>query len=619
MINRRSSNLIVLVLDSCELKRLFIRYFEEKGHKVVPNASLLPEGDPTVLFTTAGMHPLVPFLLGQPHPLGKRLVNVQRCIRTDDIDKVGDNLHLTFFEMLGNWSLGDYFKEDAIEWSLEFLTDNKWLGLDMERIYVTVFAGDEDAPRDEETARIWQNLGIPEERIFHFPKKDNWWGPAGTTGPCGPDTEMFYDTEKKPCSKDCRPGCSCGKYFEIWNNVFMEYTKTAGGKYERLEQRNVDTGMGVERTVATLQGKESVYEIGTCRPIVDRITEIAEIGTKDEKRETSMRIITDHIRAATFILGDENSVVPSNVGQGYVLRRLIRRAIRHGREIGIESEFLSELAKIVMNLHKKDYPKLNEKRDFVLNELKKEELKFRRTLTKGLDKFQKLTMGKRKLSGKDSFLLFQSFGFPLEMTKELGEERGIYVDQDEFEEEFERHQEISRAGAAKKFRGGLSDASEQTMKLHTTTHLLNEALRRVLKRQDIVQKGSNITPERLRFDFNFDRELTEEEIRRVEELVNVQIEKSLPVRRKKMTVEKARIAGAQAVFEHKYRGRVFVYFIGDFSVEICGGPHVKNTQDLGTFKCGGPHVKNTQDLGTFKIVKEESIAAGVRRIRAILE
>jgi len=329
MINRRSSNLIVLVLDSCELKRLFIRYFEEKGHKVVPNASLLPEGDPTVLFTTAGMHPLVPFLLGQPHPLGKRLVNVQRCIRTDDIDKVGDNLHLTFFEMLGNWSLGDYFKEDAIEWSLEFLTDNKWLGLDMERIYVTVFAGDEDAPRDEETARIWQNLGIPEERIFHFPKKDNWWGPAGTTGPCGPDTEMFYDTEKKPCSKDCRPGCSCGKYFEIWNNVFMEYTKTAGGKYERLEQRNVDTGMGVERTVATLQGKESVYEIGTCRPIVERITEIAEIGTKDEKRETSMRIITDHIRAATFILGDENSVVPSNVGQGYVLRRLIRRAIQH--------------------------------------------------------------------------------------------------------------------------------------------------------------------------------------------------------------------------------------------------------------------------------------------------
>jgi alanyl-tRNA synthetase len=603
MINRRSSNLIVLVLDSCELKRLFIRYFEEKGHKVVPNASLLPEGDPTVLFTTAGMHPLVPFLLGQPHPLGKRLVNVQRCIRTDDIDKVGDNLHLTFFEMLGNWSLGDYFKEDAIEWSLEFLTDNKWLGLDMERIYVTVFAGDEDAPRDEETARIWQNLGIPEERIFHFPKKDNWWGPAGTTGPCGPDTEMFYDTEKEPCSKDCRPGCLCGKYFEIWNNVFMEYTKTAGGKYERLEQRNVDTGMGVERTVAALQGKESVYEIGTCRPIVDRITEIAEIGTKDEKRETSMRIITDHIRAATFILGDENSVVPSNVGQGYVLRRLIRRAIRHGREIGIESEFLSELAKIVMNLHKKDYPKLNEKRDFVLNELKKEELKFRRTLTKGLDKFQKLTMGKRKLSGKDSFLLFQSFGFPLEMTKELGEERGIYVDRDAFEKEFERHRETSRAGAAKKFRGGLSDASEQTMKLHTTTHLLNEALRRVLKRQDIVQKGSNITPERLRFDFNFDRELTEEEIRRVEELVNVQIEKSLPVRRKKMTVEKARIAGAQAVFEHKYRGRVFVYFIGDFSVEICGGPHVKNTQDL----------------GTFKIVKEESIAAGVRRIRAILE
>lgn len=590
-------------MDSCELKKLFIEFFKEKRHKVIPNASLIPEGDPTVLFTTAGMHPLVPFLLGQPHPLGKRLVNVQKCLRTDDIDEVGDNAHLTFFEMLGNWSLGDYFKEEAMEWSLEFLADKKWLGLDTEKIYVTVFAGDKDAPRDEETARIWQNLGIPTERMFFLPKKDIWWGPAGATGPCGPCTEMFYDLEKELCSKDCKPGCFCGKYFEIWNDVFMEYNKTSEGKFERLEQRNVDTGMGVERTVVALQGKESVYEIETYKPIVDRITEIAETDTLNRKLEASVRIIADHIRAATFILGDENPVIPSNVGQGYVLRRLIRRGIRHGKEIGIESEFLGGLAKIVIDLHKKDYPELNEKRDFVLSEFKKEELRFRKTLTLGLRKFEQLAISKRRLSGRDAFLLFQSFGFPLEMTRELGEERGIYVDEDEFEEEFKRHQRISRAGAVERFRGGLSDASKQTTKFHTATHLLNEALRRVLKKQDIIQKGSNITPKRLRFDFNFDRKLTEEEIRRVENLINAQIENSLPVKRKKMTVEEAKMAGAQAVFEHKYGERVFVYFIGDFTVEICGGPHVENTKEL----------------GKFKIIKIESIAAGTIRIRAILE
>lgn len=591
------------MLNSSKLKQLFIEFFKEKGHKNIPNASLLPEGDPTVLFTTAGMHPLIPFLLGQPHPLGKRLVNVQRCLRTDDIDEVGDDSHLTFFEMLGNWSLGDYFKEDAIKWSLEFLTDDKWLGLDKERIFITVFAGNEDAPRDDVTAKIWQKLGILKTKIIYLPKKDNWWGPAGTTGPCGPDTEMFYDTKKEPCNNLCKPGCPCGKYLEIWNDVFMEYNKTEEGNYERLKQRNVDTGMGVERTIAALRGKKSVYEIETLKPIVDTITEMTTKKASNDKAEKSIRIITDHIRAVTFILGDENSVVPSNVGQGYVLRRLIRRAIIHSRELGIESEFLSNLAEIVIDLYKKDYPVLEKKRAFVLSELKKEELRFRNTLIKGLQKFEQLITGKKKLSGEDAFLLFQSFGFPIEVTKDLGRERNIKIDEDGFITELKRHQKISRTGAAKKFRGGLSDASKQTMKMHTATHLLNEALRRVLKKEDIIQKGSNITPERFRFDFNFDRKLTEEEIRKVEKLVNVQIDNSLSVKRVKMTIKEAKKAGAQAVFEHRYGENVFVYFIGDFSIEICGGPHIKNTKEL----------------GKLKIVKEEGIAKGVRRIRAILE
>lgn len=589
-------------LDSTKLKKLYIKFFREKEHKVIPNVSLIPEQDPTVLFTTAGMHPLVPFLLGQLHPLGKRLVNVQRCLRTDDIDEVGDDFHLTFFEMLGNWSLGDYFKEETIRWSLEFLTDKKWLGLDKHRIYITVFAGDEDAPRDEETARIWQDVGIPKERIFYLPKKDNWWGPAGATGPCGPDTEMFYDSGKEPCSKGCKPGCSCGKYFEIWNDVFMEYNKTAEGKYELLKQKNVDTGMGVERTVAALQGKKSVYEIGTFKPIVDKIKLIAKIKKPNEKQEKSIRIITDHIKSSTFILGDERTVVPSNVDQGYVLRRLIRRAIRHGKLIGIETDFLSNLAEIVIDLHKKDYPDLGDKKDFILDELKKEELKFRKTLEKGLRKFEQIAKKKKRLDGKDAFLLFQSFGFPIEMTKELGKEIGVAVDEKGFEEEFKKHQQISRVGAEKRFKGGLSDASKQTTKLHTATHLLNEALRRVLKKRDITQKGSNITPERLRFDFNFGRKLTKKELKGVEELVNKHIKKALPVERREMTIEEAKKMGAQAMFEHKYGEKVLVYTIGDFSVEICGGPHVKNTKEL----------------GKFKIMKEEAIAAGVRRIKAKL-
>ncbi|MEM5800842.1 MAG: alanine--tRNA ligase [Candidatus Aenigmatarchaeota archaeon] len=590
------------MIDSEKLIQLYIKFFEEKGHKVIPNVSLVPEHDPTVLFTPAGMHPLIPYLLGQPHPLGKRLVNVQRCLRTDDIEKVGDAFHLTFFEMLGNWSLGDYFKEESIKWSLEFLTSKKWLGLDKERIYVTVFAGDKDLPRDEESARIWQSLGIPRERIFFLSREENFWGPVGSTGPCGPCTEIFYDSGKKACSKNCRPGCNCGKYFELWNNVFMEYNKTKEGKFEPLKQKNVDTGMGVERTVAILQGRKSVYEIETLRPIYEKIKEIAGIEKPDEKQEISIRIVTDHLRASTFILGDENPVLPSNVDRGYILRRLIRRAIRYGKILGIEKGFLGEIAKVVIEIYKKRYPLLQEKENFILEELGREENKFRNTLSKGLKKFEEMAKGKM-ISGKDAFLLFQSFGFPFEMTKELAKEKGIEVDEEGFWKEYEKHKQISRKGAEKKFKGGLIDASEQTIKLHTATHLLNEAIRRVLKRKDIVQKGSNITPERLRFDFNFERKLTEEEIKKIEDLVNEQIRKGLPVWREEMTVEEAKKRGAQAVFEHKYGEKVSVYFIGNFSVEICGGPHVKNTKEL----------------GRFKIIKEEGVAAGIRRIKAILE
>jgi len=590
------------MIDSKKLIEMYIEFFKEKNHKVIPNVSLVPEHDPTVLFTPAGMHPLIPYLLGQPHPLGKRLVNVQKCLRTDDIEKVGDAFHLTFFEMLGNWSLGDYFKKESISWSLEFLTSKKWLGLSKEKIYVTVFAGDKELPKDEESARIWQELGIPKQRIFFLSREENFWGPVGLTGPCGPCTEIFYDSGKEPCSKDCRPGCNCGKYFELWNNVFMEYNKTKEGKFEPLKQKNVDTGMGVERTVAILQKRKSVYEIETLKPIYEKIKEIAGIEKEDEKQQTSMRIITDHLRASVFILGDENPVLPSNVDRGYILRRLIRRAIRHGKLLGIEKEFLGEIAKVVVEVYKERYPLLKEKENFIFEELKKEENKFRNTLSKGLKKFEEFAKNK-KISGKDAFLLFQSFGFPFEITKELAKEKGIEVDEEGFWKEYEKHKEISRKGAEKKFKGGLIDASEQTIKLHTATHLLNEALRRVLKRRDIVQKGSNITPERLRFDFNFERKLTEEEIKKVEDLVNEQIKKGLPVWREEMTVEEAKKRGAQAVFEHKYGEKVSVYFIGDFSVEVCGGPHVKNTKEL----------------GRFKIIKEEGVAAGIRRIKAILE
>jgi alanyl-tRNA synthetase len=588
------------LISSDKLKKLFLEFFQKKGHKVIANASLIPENDPTALFTSAGMHPLVPYLLGQQHPSGRILVNVQKCLRTSDIDEVGDSYHLSFFEMLGNWSLGDYFKEESIPWSYEFLTSKEWLNIDEEKLSVTVFAGDEKIPRDTESARIWEELGIPKDRIFYLPRKDNWWGPIGSTGPCGPDTEMFYDTGKEPCGSECKPGCSCGKYNELWNNVFMEYNKTQDGEYELLEQKNVDTGMGVERTVAVLQGKDNVYETEIFASLINGIKELSGIEAISENQIRSVRIICDHSRAATFLLAE--GIAPLNVEQGYVLRRVIRGAIRHGKLLGIEEEFLSVLSQIIIETYVEDYPHLKSSEDFIVTELKKEYKKFDNTLARGLNRFNRIARNKKKIDGKDAFLLYQSFGFPIEITKELGKENGIFVDVDGFYEEFEKHQKVSRAGADKRFGSGLADKSEATVRLHTATHLLNEALRRVLGK-DITQKGSNITQKRLRFDFNFDRKLTDQEIKDVEEIVNGKISEALPVKRIETTVDEAIRMGSQAVFEQKYGEKVSVYSIGDFSTELCSGPHVENTGEL----------------GRFKIIREEGISAGVRRIRAVLE
>jgi alanyl-tRNA synthetase len=549
-----------------ELRKKYFEFFTERGHKLISSASLIPEHDPTVLFTTAGMHPLVPYIMGEKHPAGKRLVDVQKCIRTVDIDNVGDFTHLTFFEMLGNWSLGDYWKKEAISWSFEFLTSKKWLGLDKDRLHFTVFAGDDDAPCDDESADLWKSLGVNSDHIFFLPKEDNWWGPAGETGPCGPCTEMFYDTGRAKCSEECRPGCGCGKHFEIWNDVFLQYDKKADGSFRPLLQKTVDTGMGIERTVAMLQGKKSIYETEVFIPL------LAE------------------------------KITPSNLDQGYVLRRLIRRSIRHFRILGIEAgNFASELAKIVIHIYEHDYPELSKNKQFILEELEKEEKKFANTLEKGLREFNRYIQNQGKLTGKDAFLLFSSYGFPIEMTEELAKEKGILLDKSEFEQEFRQHQDLSRQGAEKRFKGGLADNSAETTRLHTATHLLNEALRVVVSK-DIVQKGSNITPERLRFDFNLDRKLMPEEIKKVEDLVNEKIRHSIPIVKQEMPISEAKKKNAQGVFEHKYGDVVSVYSIGDFSIELCGGPHVKNTNEL----------------GMFKILKEEGVAAGTRRIKAVL-
>jgi alanyl-tRNA synthetase len=581
-------------MTSDQIKESFLKFFEKHGHAIIEGASLVPENDPTVLFTTAGMHPLVPYLLGEPHPMGRRLANVQRCVRTDDIDEVGDTSHLTFFEMLGNWSLGDYFKEEAIRLSYEYLTE--WLHLDPNRLWVSVFAGDEDAPRDEEAASIWRSLGIPQERICYFGKKQNWWGPAGQTGPCGPDTEMFIDTGKPPCSPSCDPSCSCGKYIELWNDVFMEYNKTAAGTYEPLKQRNVDTGFGLERGAMLLQGKDSVFETDLFQPIMEAISKFAK---GDDI--VSHRIVADHLRAVTFLIAD--GVPPSNVERGYVVRRLIRRAIRHGRRLGITQPFVASVAEAVIGRYKGDYPHLERERDRILEELRGEEAKFGRTLERGLREFERVVAeSDGRISGEDAFHLYDTFGFPIELTIELAAEKGLLVDREGYEEHFRRHQELSRAGAEQKFKGGLADYSEETTKLHTATHLLHQALRDVLG-PHVQQKGSNITPERLRFDFSHPQKMTPEEIAAVERIVNEKIQANLPVTMEITTVEDAKARGALALFTDRYGEQVKLYKIGDYSLEVCGGPHVEYTGQL----------------GRFRIVKEEASGAGVRRIRAILE
>src|SRR5690554_369902 len=596
----------VLFLKANALRSLYLKFFKEKGHAVIPSASIIPENDPTVLFTTAGMHPLVPYLLGAKHPEGKRLTNVQKCIRTGDIEEVGNDTHCTFFEMLGNWSLGDYFKEEAIKWSWEFLTSEKWLGIPKEKLYVTVFEGDEDAPRDMESYEHWRGLGVAEDHIFFLPKEHNWWGPAGLTGPCGPDTEMFIDTGKEKCSKDCSPACSCGKYVEIWNDVFMEYNKTADGKFEPLSQKNVDTGMGLDRTIAVLQGVDSVYDTDLYQGIMDKISELAQFEyRKDQETTRSYRIVADHIRTATFILGDEKAISPSNVDQGYVLRRLIRRAIRFSLKIGIPEGMLAKVAEAVVDQYKDAYPELSKNKATIIEELRLEEERFQRTIKQGLREFDKLINrlkgDDKTISGEKAFRLYDTFGFPIEFTQELAEEKGYQVDIEGFEQSFKKHQEKSKAGASQKFKGGLADNTEETAKLHTATHLLQAALRQVLG-DEVTQRGSNITAERLRFDFTFSRKVTREELDKVESLVNEVIEKDYGVICQEMSIEEAKKSGALGFFDSKYGNRVKVYSIGDFSKELCGGPHVSHTGQL----------------GKFKIKKEESSSAGVRRIRAVL-
>ena len=709
-----------------ELIKAYIEFFKSKQHRHIPSFSLIPENDPTVLFTTAGMHPLVPFLLGQKHPLGKRLVNVQKCIRTDDIDEVGNTVHHTFFEMLGNWSLGDYFKEDAIKFSFEFLT--QVLEIPFTHLAVSCFAGDADAQKDEESANIWLSLGIPKEHIVFLPKKNNWWGPAGAIGPCGPDTEMFYWNAKTRPPKKFNP--DDGRWVELWNDVFMQYEKTKiktilvdgmeclydeefrvneeflkylntldkrkilvvngfsdkakstlpdwevfslekegikkknteffnrlmkkynvipnetiyfdhakeniqsalklGIKsglyrddkqikdfieqnlhvYVPLKQKNVDTGMGVERTLAVLGGFQDNYQSSIFASVIKEIELLSKkTYGKNEEETRAMRIIADHMKAAVFILGDERGIKPSNIGQGYVLRRLIRRAIRYARLLGMPTPLASKIAKAVLPIYP-DYQELHKNHLFITQQLDEEESRFAQTLGRGLKKFNELASEYQSIiTGKEAFLLFQSYGFPIEMTQELAEEKGLKVDLEEYNAEFQRHQDLSRTASAGMFRSGLADDSLASKKLHTATHLLNEALRRVLS-PHIIQKGSNITPERLRFDFNFPRKLTSEELKKIESLVNKKIKASLTVTRAEIPLKDALSSGAQSEFGAKYPELVSIYTIEDKS------------EKSGWFSkelCTGPHVENTREIGTFKILKEEAVAAGVRRIKAVVE
>ena len=598
-----------------ELIDKWMKFYTEKGHVIIPSASVIPENDPTVLFTTAGMHPLVPYLLGQPHPKGKRLCDVQKCIRTGDIDEVGDNSHLTFFEMLGNWSLGDYFKQEMVGWSYEFLTSPKYLGLNKNKLAVTAFAGNDLVPRDDLTASLWEKAGIAKENIYFLP--DNWWILGSGVGPCGADTEMFIDTGKPKCSPECNPSCDCGKFLEIWNDVFMEYKANADKTVEPLKQKNVDTGMGLERSLCVLNGVKSVFDTEIFQPTIKLLESLSGKSYADDKFKSSFRIVADHMRTSTIMLGDEKGIVPSNIGQGYVLRRLIRRAIRHMKELGIEAGHLGEIADIYIDYFKIDYPELDANRNKVKDELNKEEEKFLKTLELGNKEFEKVVNGierknqfmadkpdfkpETQINGKSAFRLYDTFGFPIELTVEMAKERGLDVDVEGFNAAFREHQELARTTNAGVFKGGLADDSVWTTRLHTACHLLLAALRHKFGNQ-IEQKGSNITSERLRFDFNFDRKLTDEEVKEIEDFVNSAINKAIPVERVEMPNKQAIAQGAYGVHKAGDDEIVSIYRIGDVDFQICGGPHAKNTSEL----------------VNFKIAKQEAVSAGVRRIKATI-
>ena len=589
-------------MKAIEIRNKYLDFFKRHGHAVIPSAPLIPENDPSVLFTTAGMQPLVPYLLGEKHPEGTRLTDFQKCLRTNDIDEVGDNRHLTYFEMLGNWSLGDYFKEESIAMSFEFLT--KELGIPVEKLSVTCFAGDEDCQRDEVTASCWKKAGIPEDRIYYFGKDDNWWI-AGEEGPCGPDTEMFYDTGKPKCSENCNPSCGCGKYVEIWNNVFMEFFKTKDGKYTKLKQHNVDTGLGLERMTMLLQGKETPFDTELFKPVMDKLQELAGENDSIESR----RIVAEHLRASMMIIQDGG--LPSNVDRGYILRRLIRRMVRHLRKLQINLNELAELIDLNIDTLKEMYPELHQNSDKIKSVIIEEKDKFEKTLERGEREFNKIVNrmkneGKDTISGQDLFTLYETYGFPPEVTQDLAREAGLKVDTTEFDKLFKEHQEKSRMGSEQKFKGGLAGTGEQEVRYHTATHLLNAALKVILGK-DVHQKGSNITPERMRFDFSCDHKLTDEEKKKVEDLVNEWISRGLDVKCEEMKKDDAIKSGAECMFIEKYPDIVTVYSIGNDKETV--------SKEL----CGGPHVKNTSELGHFKIKKEEASSAGVRRIKAILE
>ena len=589
-------------MKAIEIRNKYLDFFKRHGHAVIPSAPLIPENDPSVLFTTAGMQPLVPYLLGEKHPEGTRLTDFQKCLRTNDIDEVGDNRHLTYFEMLGNWSLGDYFKEESIAMSFEFLT--KELGIPVEKLSVTCFAGDKDCQRDEVTASCWKKAGIPEDRIYYFGKDDNWWI-AGEEGPCGPDTEMFYDTGKPKCSENCNPSCGCGKYVEIWNNVFMEFFKTKDGKYTKLKQHNVDTGLGLERMTMLLQGKETPFDTELFKPVMDKLQELAGENDSIESR----RIVAEHLRASMMIIQDGG--LPSNVDRGYILRRLIRRMVRHLRKLQINLNELGELIDLNIDTLKEMYPELHQNSNKIKSVIIEEKDKFEKTLERGEREFNKIVNrmkneGKDTISGQDLFTLYETYGFPPEVTQDLAREAGLKVDTTEFDKLFKEHQEKSRMGSEQKFKGGLAGTGEQEVRYHTATHLLNAALKVILGK-DVHQKGSNITPERMRFDFSCDHKLTDDEKKKVEDLINEWIAQGLDVKCEEMKKDDAIKSGAECMFIEKYPDIVTVYSIGNDKETV--------SKEL----CGGPHVKNTSELGHFKIKKEEASSAGVRRIKAILE